>query len=425
MKFISSLFVVLLFASVALSTDYQFATCVFGPFNEFPGSKDLNGGIQIFKKGDDDIQFLFEFDGVNGDGNYAAQILTYGLHTSTSPDLGEVYNPDKSEAGCPTTTTYRLGDLGDIEFVNGKISNPLVQYKKPSISDDINSIIGRSIAIYSGSYDCNDAAKSVGQIINYCTVGVGNLTFVSDEFNTDVDPKVDTNSARSYSKLDELEPNGVVYGLAKVFNTSIIQDEVEGKVFFKTLNSSFIQVSSQIVGLSYQAHGFHIHEFGERSDLTGYAVGGHWRSEGQVHALPENETRHNGDMGNFCAFSDDMNLGYYKIVTDYIRVSDLIGRGMAVHNSTDMGNANVGGPRCAQGVIALINPKGGDAVQLPSEDWVYDVICPHGAYKGGASSYSGSDVPTDSSSNEPSSASTISSIIGLVIASIISTIIFF
>ena len=63
-------------------------------------------------------------------------------------------------------------------------------------------------------------------------------------------------------------------------------------VFARTL------VSADFTGLSPgQLHGFHIHQYG---DLTQgcTTAGPHYNPHGNVHAGPDDEVRHLGDLGN-------------------------------------------------------------------------------------------------------------------------------
>ncbi|KAN0014377.1 hypothetical protein ACTFIU_000695 [Dictyostelium citrinum] len=384
------------------NADYQYAFC---KFNELSIGA-VEGTAHLLSTDGTTLDITFDFTTSYAQNTqFAAQILTYGYNPSSMTNLGVVFDPTNVKtAGCPSGTS-RAGDIGNIAAKGGNVTSQTISLTIPNIKDDANSIIGRSIAIYSGSYDCADASKSViGDMISFCTIGVGNI----DYLQSDKTKLVGVNTASSYSNLQN------AIGLAVVYNTTVTKgDYIEGRVLFKALNSSFIQVSAKVSGLSYQAHGFHVHQFGDTSTVDGKSIGGHFSKSGQSHSLPPNGTRDYGDFGNFCAFSQDMmDTGYYYYETDHVTAALVIGRGMAVHNSTDKGTSDVGGARCSQGVIALI-ADADYSLNLPM-DWKWDVICSNGSYygdlTGSMSSYS---------DNYPGSSSTVIPFFALIIISII------
>ncbi|KAN0040657.1 hypothetical protein ACTA71_008995 [Dictyostelium dimigraforme] len=387
------------------NADYQYAYCQFNQLSI--GA--VEGAAHILNA-DSGSKLSITFDFTSSyaqNTQFAAQILTYGYNPSSMTNLGAVFDPTNVKtAGCPSGTP-RAGDIGNIVAKGGNVTAQTITLTVPTITDDANSIIGRSIAIYSGSYDCSNAANSVlGDMISFCTIGVGNI----DKSNIDKTQLTGVNTASSYSQLEN------AIGFAVVYNTTVTNgDYVEGRVLFKALNSSFIQVSAKVSGLSYQAHGFHVHQFGDLSLKTGDSIGGHFFKSGQDHALPPNETRHYGDFGNFCAFSQDMmDTGYYYYETDHVTAALVIGRGMAIHNFTDQGNTIVGGARCSQGVIALIqDPE--YSLNIPV-DWKWDVICKNGSYYGDMATSMGEGSYSDV---QPGSSSTVIPFFALIIFSII------
>ncbi|KAM9976018.1 hypothetical protein ACTFIR_009859 [Dictyostelium discoideum] len=396
---------VFLISVIAIAkTDYQYAFC---KFNEL-SIGGVEGIAHLLSADGTTLNITFDFTTSYAQNTqFAAQILTYGYNPSSMTNLGSVFDPTNVKtAGCPSGTP-RAGDIGNIQANGGNVEAQTISLTLPNIKDDANSIIGRSIAIYGGSYDCSDPSKSViGDMISFCTIGVGNIDYSS----FDKTKLTGVNTASSYSNLEN------AIGLAVVYNTTVTKgDYIEGRVLFKALNSSFIQVSAKVSGLSYQAHGFHVHQFGDVSSDNGTSIGGHFLKTGQEHSLPPSGTRHYGDFGNFCAFSQDMmDTGYYYYETDHVTAALVIGRGMAVHNFTDKGNSDVGGSRCGQGVIALIQDAD-YSLNLPM-DWKWDVICTNGSYYGDMSTSMNSESYSD---NYPGSSSTVIPFFALIIFSII------
>ncbi|KAK5581657.1 hypothetical protein RB653_001694 [Dictyostelium firmibasis] len=402
MRLLSVLLFLISIISIA-KADYQYAFCKFNELSI--------GGVEGFAHllSEDGVTLNITFDFTTSyvqNTQFAAQILTYGYNPSSMTNLGAVFDPTNvNVAGCPSGTP-RAGDIGNIAANGGNVTAQTITLTIPNIKDNANSIIGRSIAIYSGGYDCSNPSKSViGDMISFCTVGVGNIDYSG--FNKT--KLTGVNTASSYSQLQN------AIGLAMVYNTTITKgDYIEGRVLFKAINSSFIQVSAKVSGLSYQAHGFHVHQFGDTSTVDGNSIGGHYLAAGQSHALPPNSTRHYGDFGNFCAFSQDMmDTGYYYYETDHVTAALVIGRGMAVHNFTDDGIV-VGGARCSQGVIALIADQD-FSLNIPT-DWKWDIICKNGSYYG---DIAGSMNSQSYSDNMPGSSSNIVPFFALIIFSII------
>lgn len=145
---------------------------------------------------------------------------------------------------------------------------------------------------------------------------------------------------------------------------------VKGLIEFKQKSSrSPIQINGTISGLTPGYHGFHIHEYGDRSNGC-ESAGGHFNPFNSIHGDISNSSagRHAGDLGNIIAnikgeaivsFSD-------KLLTLYGQNS-IIGRSLVVHADRDdlgkgeneeskiTGNS---GKRVACGVIGLAKPIG-------------------------------------------------------------------
>jgi len=121
-----------------------------------------------------------------------------------------------------------------------------------------------------------------------------------------------------------------------------------------------VRVQAEIKGLKPgQAHGFHVHQFGDRSSKDGKSAGGHFNPLGAAHAGPHNAKRHVGDLGNIEA--DAQGVGHYdrvdsQLSLDMTSKTCIIGRGLVVHGGTDdmkSQPSGAAGPRIAVAVIGI------------------------------------------------------------------------
>ncbi|EGC28441.1 hypothetical protein DICPUDRAFT_160158 [Dictyostelium purpureum] len=394
MRFISLLIVFFLLKSAIVLADYEYAVCDLVPVDK--NSPSISGSIQIYKnlETDSNTEFLYEFSAINGlkDGSYGISIQTYGYPLS---DLGGVFDPENLEGACPNQKDSMVGALYDVVMSEGIVSSSF-SYLLPLLSGE-NSIIGRSIVIYNASLCPNDltrlsaqlSVQSEASVIASCVIGYGN----------------DTTRPEFLDGLNKASaPTISVNAIAVLQPTS--SNAITGQVAFAKVEGG-VQVTSKINGLSKEAHGFHIHSFGQLS-TTGSALGGHWAATGQTHSLPStlqnSNTRHYGDLGNICAFDSAFKNAYYNFTTNYISIQGVYGRGFAVHATRDLGDSNVGGARILQGVIAMVNPSTSTDVNTPpTPDFAFDNICAEGAFNGetnSTSSGSGSESESENSSSQ-------------------------
>ena len=123
------------------------------------------------------------------------------------------------------------------------------------------------------------------------------------------------------------------------------------------------EVSGEFKGMKPGLHGFHVHQFGNLLDGCKTA-GPHYNPHGVQHGGPDDEIRHNGDLGNVEAVADGTGK-YYRmdqLVTLYGQHS-VLGRTCVLHADEDdlgkgghelsltTGNA---GARIACGVIGTL-----------------------------------------------------------------------
>lgn len=118
-----------------------------------------------------------------------------------------------------------------------------------------------------------------------------------------------------------------------------------------------IKVSGEVTGLTPGKHGFHVHEFGDITDMeTGKSTGGHFNPEHKMHGKREADERHAGDFGNIEANQDGTATIEFtdKLITMSGKMS-IVGRGIVIHADEDKFTQPTGdaGGRVAIGVIGV------------------------------------------------------------------------
>jgi Cu-Zn family superoxide dismutase len=123
-----------------------------------------------------------------------------------------------------------------------------------------------------------------------------------------------------------------------------------------------VKVVADIEGLEPNSeHGFHVHEFGDCSDMEkAMSAGGHYNPEKHQHGKPGDPNSHVGDMGNIKA--DASGKAHVEMTLGAATVSGknaLLGRGVIVHAKADDFSQPVGnaGGRIGCGVIGVAQVK--------------------------------------------------------------------
>lgn len=118
-----------------------------------------------------------------------------------------------------------------------------------------------------------------------------------------------------------------------------------------------VRITGRIEGLKPGEHGFHVHTYGDLSDLErGESAGGHFSPGGHQHGRPSDGKRHVGDLGNIRA--DQSGVATIDIVDGVIALSgkhSILGRAVVVHADADQfvqPSGNAGG-RVAFGVVGV------------------------------------------------------------------------
>lgn len=138
--------------------------------------------------------------------------------------------------------------------------------------------------------------------------------------------------------------------------------DIEGLVrFFDQQGTTLVQVTATGKGLTDGQHGFHIHQFGDRSNGC-ESMGPHYSEIPQRHGGRHSSVRHTGDLGNVVAKNGEIDTMF----TVELRVKPLLGRGIVLHadpddlglgTADDSGTTGHSGKRIACGIIALADAK--------------------------------------------------------------------
>jgi len=107
---------------------------------------------------------------------------------------------------------------------------------------------------------------------------------------------------------------------------------VVGVVRFLQADSGTCLVDGTIDGLTPGKHGLHVHESG---DLSGgcESLGEHYNPENVKHGNRTDPVRHVGDLGNIVA--DDKGRADFRFEDKMLKLSDVIGRSLAVTSAED------------------------------------------------------------------------------------------
>uniref|UniRef100_A0A914EAF4 Superoxide dismutase [Cu-Zn] n=2 Tax=Acrobeloides nanus TaxID=290746 RepID=A0A914EAF4_9BILA len=144
---------------------------------------------------------------------------------------------------------------------------------------------------------------------------------------------------------------------------------VKGTIWFlQNKEGEPTRIKGEISGLTPGQHGFHIHQYGDRTQGC-TSAGPHFNPFNKTHAGPNDENRHVGDLGNVEAGADG--VAHVDITDKLIQLhgqNSVVGRSMVVHQGVDDLGQGVGdkreeslktgnaGARVACGVIGLAAP---------------------------------------------------------------------
>lgn len=141
---------------------------------------------------------------------------------------------------------------------------------------------------------------------------------------------------------------------------------VHGTIHFVQQGSQ-LKITGKVVGLKPGKHGFHVHQYGDLTDLEkGESAGSHYNPTGTAHGRMTDMQRHVGDFGNLVA--DEQGEAVVDL-TDAVASLEgphsILGRSLVVHAGEDQFTQPVGnaGARVAVGVIGVAAAPAAKAAQ--------------------------------------------------------------
>jgi Cu-Zn family superoxide dismutase len=132
---------------------------------------------------------------------------------------------------------------------------------------------------------------------------------------------------------------------------------VQGVIEFERQGGGKIKITGEVSGLEPGKHGFHVHQYGDLTDLSeGKSAGDHFAGDSSHHGAPDADQRHVGDLGNIEA--NGQGVAQIDMTDDVIALSgpnSILGRALVVHADPDDFSQPSGGAggRVAFGVIGM------------------------------------------------------------------------
>eukprot|EP00324_Dicrateria_rotunda_P002983 CAMPEP_0206154060 /NCGR_PEP_ID=MMETSP1474-20131121/1078_1 /ASSEMBLY_ACC=CAM_ASM_001110 /TAXON_ID=97495 /ORGANISM="Imantonia sp., Strain RCC918" /LENGTH=416 /DNA_ID=CAMNT_0053552101 /DNA_START=43 /DNA_END=1293 /DNA_ORIENTATION=- len=154
--------------------------------------------------------------------------------------------------------------------------------------------------------------------------------------------------------------------VAVIKPTTNTANNIQGTVTF-TENGNNVDVTVSLTGLSGlgDSLGIHIHTYGDASDPSGSAFGGHWVGAGsEQHGCPESTSlRHEGDTGSWNVVNGVISQTKTLDLISLSGSNSVIGRGVILHDIPDPCDSSSTGGRIGFGVIGLTNDETNTASQ--------------------------------------------------------------
>eukprot|EP00164_Ancoracysta_twista_P001084 GFYU01001419.1.p1 GENE.GFYU01001419.1~~GFYU01001419.1.p1 ORF type:complete len:725 (-),score=257.52 GFYU01001419.1:203-2377(-) len=282
------------------------------------------------------------------DGEHAFHVHTYGdISVADGTGAGGHYNPDNKPHACHPSAERHVGDIGNIVVAGGTYTFPANFERDLLTLTGGKSIVGASVIIHAGKDDCTGASGNAGARV---AMGVIGIKKTSDSYISNLATYDGTNN-----------PEFAVAVLKGTNNCA----GCGGTVAFKKSGTSDTEVHISLSGFPSSVHAFHIHEFGDITDMTtGGSAGGHYNPAHTVHGLPTAASHHMGDLGNVDFVSGNATVVLkFAFVDMRSAMANILGRGVVVHASNDKGTGASGdaGSRLAAGVIGTASVQRVDA----------------------------------------------------------------
>lgn len=175
-----------------------------------------------------------------------------------------------------------------------------------------------------------------------------------------------TSSPRELGR-DHAGPTGAT-GTAWVVTSAVCRitptrgNDCRGMVRFDVLSDGVVRITGEVSGLRpNQAHGFHIHEYGDLTAADASSAGGHYSPvEGHPHGSPGQLMKHAGDLGNLVA--NEQGVARLEVAVQGISLTGehpVLGRAVIVHAEADdltSQPSGASGARIGAGVIGIARP---------------------------------------------------------------------
>jgi Cu-Zn family superoxide dismutase len=283
----------------------------------------------------------------------------HGFHVHQYGDLSKAdgsaamghYNPTGATHGSDLTNNNRhVGDMGNIMADANGVAHVNITDQLWTLNGNDNNVVGRAIIIHELRDDGNATNNgNAGKRFAMCVIGVQNAAN-----NLAQNPR----------------PNGNALSTAAAEIRGVTNINIFGRVTFTEVDTTTVDVKVKICGVPNGPHGFHVHQFGDVSNLNVENVGSHFDPEQNPHRYPDNADRHVGDMGNVTAVDGVIEATFRLDRLTLTGANSILGRGVILHSGADAGvsqqPAGNSGSKLAVGLIGL----------TPSTVNMTDISCP-------------------------------------------------
>jgi len=295
----------------------------------------IKGTVKFTQLNDSFVRVDVSISGItqNLDADHGMHVHQYGdLQNQTNGGLSvgsHFAGAGSTTHGCETSETRHEGDMGNWAVdADGNISASK-ELNLLALTGG-NSIVGLAVVVHQLTDDCYNITSS-GKRLGWGVVGIAGST-----------------------------GNAAVNGATPTRASCILSAaaaNVTGQIFLETTSDS-TRIWGYVDGLTAgTSHGFHIHVYGDITNMTGTNAGGHYNPTNVAHALPPATTRHVGDLPNLSTYEG--NRAWFDYTSNLVSLSganSVIGRAIIVHEKADDGCTQPtgnSGSRYAQCVIGV------------------------------------------------------------------------
>jgi Cu-Zn family superoxide dismutase len=252
--------------------------------------------------------------------------------TSGGASVGSHYvGAGQATHGCEETDVRHEGDMGNWMVKSDGSINESKELDLLSLTGQY-SIIGLGVVLHNLTDDCYNITSS-GKRLGWGVIGVA-------------------------GGAGNVAANPTTFTRASCILTPATGTQVSGKIFLEPATGG-VRVYGYADNLvSGSSHGFHVHQYGDITNVNGTAAGGHYNPTNVAHALPPSGTRHVGDLPNLNTY-DNNGRAWFDYTSSLISLGgdqSVIGRAIIIHEKADDGCTQPtgnSGQRYAQCVIGV------------------------------------------------------------------------